>query len=328
VYSGAIGSGRPVPQWRVSVFAMKPTLFIGDINVDIMMGGLESFPIPDREVSCASFDVALGSSAVIAACTFAALGGQSAFLGLAGRDAYGDFMLDGMKDFGIDVSLVVRTDKVKTGVTVNLIHGGQRTQVTYGGTIPELDGAPINKNTFVGLGHVHFAGPYLQTKLRPHVTRLLKTARECGLTTSLDPQWDATEKWKFIDEWLPLLDYFFPNSDEARSITKSATAEDACLKLSARTRRVVVKVGKDGAMLADGGSLVTVRPPQIKIVDTTGAGDALDSGFLYAIQVRQMPLRDALRFAVATASRSCTFVGGTAARSSYDDVMQFMKEKM
>ena len=307
---------------------MKPTLFIGDINVDIMMGGLESFPIPDREISCASFDVALGSSAVIAACTYTALGGKSAFLGLAGRDAYGDFMLDGMKEFGIDVSPVVRTDKVKTGVTVNLIHGGQRTQVTYGGTIPELDGTPLDKKTFAGFGHVHFAGPYLETKMRPHVTRLLKTARECGLTTSLDPQWDATEQWQFMDEWLPLLDYFFPNADEARSITKAATAESACLKLAARTRCVIVKAGKDGAMMADQGSPVTVRPPQIKIVDTTGAGDALDSGFLYAIQVRNLPMRDALRFAVSTASRSCTFVGGTAARSSYEDVMKFMKEKM
>lgn len=307
---------------------MKPTLFIGDINVDVMMGGLECFPIPDREISCASFDVALGSSAVIAACTYAALGGQVAFLGLAGRDDYGDFMLKGMKEFGIDVSPVVRTDIVKTGVTVNLIHGGQRTQVTYGGTIPELDGAPINQDTFARFGHVHFAGPYLQTKLRPHITRLLKIARECGLTTSLDPQWDATEKWEFIDQWLPLLDYFFPNADEARSITRCATAEEACRNLSGRTSRVIVKTGKDGAMLMDSGNLLTVRPPQIKIVDTTGAGDALDSGFLYAVQMRKMPLRDALRFGVATASRSCTFVGGTAARSSYEDVMQFMKETM
>jgi len=62
------------------------TLFVGDINVDLMLGGMQSPPMTDREVVCRTFKVTMGSSAVIAACAYAALGGKASFIGLAGKD--------------------------------------------------------------------------------------------------------------------------------------------------------------------------------------------------------------------------------------------------
>jgi sugar/nucleoside kinase (ribokinase family) len=100
---------------------MMRALFIGDICVDIMMGGMESLPIVDREITCKSFEVTLGGSTVLCACAFAALGGSASFLGLAGNDDYGDFSIRGMQSFGINTDLVRRTNEVKTGVTLNLI---------------------------------------------------------------------------------------------------------------------------------------------------------------------------------------------------------------
>ena len=116
---------------------MKRVLFLGEINVDLILGGLESFPIPDREVACVSFEKTIGSSTAICACAYSSLGGDTYFLGLAGKDEYGDFMINGMEDFGINTSLVKRTSRIGTGVTVNLIHDKNRTQVTYPGTIGE-----------------------------------------------------------------------------------------------------------------------------------------------------------------------------------------------
>src|SRR4051812_6947693 len=80
------------------MFPMKKLLFVGDINVDVLMGGLVSLPVIDREITCSSFDIAIGSSAVICAAAFASLGGNASFLGLAGSDDYGEFMLRGMKE--------------------------------------------------------------------------------------------------------------------------------------------------------------------------------------------------------------------------------------
>lgn len=305
---------------------MKKSLFVGDINVDVIMGGMQTPPTADREVVCNTFDVTLGSAAVIAAAAYTRLGGRAAFAGLAGRDDYGDFMLRSMKDIGIDTRLVRRTSRARTGVTVNLIHGRQRTQVTYPGTIAAFDGADITVASLRRFRHIHFAGPYQQTKLRPHIARLLMTARQMGLTTSLDPQWDMTGKWDLMDEWLPLLSFFFPNRDEVLSITGAGSLKAGCRALAARTACPVIKAGRDGAMIWQNGKAVTLPTPDVNVVDTTGAGDSFDAGFLYAMLDRRMGLRESVEFANAVAARSCMFVGGVNARSTYEDVMRLMEQ--
>lgn len=302
------------------------TLFIGDINVDVMMGGLAGPPVPDCEIACTSFDVVMGSTAVLAAVAYRCLGGNTAFLGLAGRDEYGDFMVGGLRELGIHTDLVRRTDQVKTGVTVNMVHGRQRTQVTYPGTIAEFDGADIDGSVFDGIRHVHFAGPYQQTRFRPHISGLLRTARQRSVTTSLDPQWDETERWEYMDEWLTQLDYIFLNEDEALSITGARSPEAACHALTSDTCTAVVKLGRRGALVLADGAAHVLPPIDVPVTDTTGAGDNFDGGFLYAALEAGLPPLAAMAFANAVASRSCMFVGGTGARSGREDVRRLMEE--
>lgn len=305
---------------------MKKVLFIGDINVDVILGGMKVFPIRDREITCESYEVVMGSTAVISAAAYASLGGSAAFLGLAGRDDHGEFMLRGMNELGIDTYRVRRTSKVRTGVTVNMLLGRTRTQVTYPGTIAELDGADIGERELRGLAHVHFAGPYQQTRLRPHITRLLSLARRLGLSTSLDPQWDLTGKWAHLREWLPLLTYFFPNADEAMAMTGAATPRVACAALMSLTACSLVKAGKKGVIVPVDGYPEIIATPDVKVVDTTGAGDSFNAGFLYSRLVRNLPVRESATFANAVAARSCLFIGGVTARSTHDQIVRFMKE--
>ncbi|HWR51423.1 MAG TPA: carbohydrate kinase family protein, partial [Bryobacteraceae bacterium] len=200
---------------------MKKTLFVGDINVDVIMGGMASPPVVDREVPCESWDVVMGASTVICAAAYASLGGDVSFAGLCGQDEYGDFMIRGLHELGINTDMVRRTDKVRTGVTVNMIHANTRTQATYPGTIAAFDGSWLNGDVFAQFDHVHFGGVCLEYKLQPHITRLLEEARDRGVTTSLDNQWDATEEWRYMDEWLPLLNWLFVNEDEAMSLVRA-----------------------------------------------------------------------------------------------------------
>jgi len=313
---------------------MHKVLFIGDINVDILMGGLESLPVVDKEITCKSFDIAVGSSAAICAAAYASLGGDSSFLALAGNDDYGSFMLKRMNELKINTELVRRTNSVGTGVTVNLTHNSTRTQVTYPGSIAEFDGSDIGEKEFRGGGftHIHFAGPYLQTKFRPHITRLLKLAKSLNITTSLDPQWDPKETWEHMDEWLPLLTYFFVNEGEAMSIAGEGggdkSVEAACRNLATRTATPIVKLGKDGSLAISGGRSGTIArstAKQVKIVDTTGAGDCFDAGFLFATFEKQLPLDKALQVGNATGSRSCMFPGGVSHQSTWQDITQFME---
>ncbi len=304
---------------------MRPrALFVGDINVDVILGGLESLPVVDREITCQSFDVEMGSTAVLSACAYAALGGDAGILGLAGLDEYGEFMLRGLRQRGVNTDLVRRTDQIGTGVTVNLIHGATRTQITYPGTIAEFDGAGIDRALLKPFTHLHFAGPYLQTRFRPEIARILDLAAGLGLTRSLDPQWDPTEKWELMDHWLPRLSFLFLNSDEAMAISGTASPERAVSWLGTRTRFPVVKNGADGALLWIDGRPEVVPPFPVQVIDTTGAGDSFNAGFLFATLNRKMEARAAARFANAVAARSCAFIGGTAARSSLSDVVQYM----
>jgi sugar/nucleoside kinase (ribokinase family) len=303
---------------------MTKALFVGEINVDVMMGGMETPPIVDREVPCKTYEVVMGGSTMISACTYAGLGGETHFAGMAGNDEYGQFMLRGMRDFGFNTDLVEYSKDVRTGVTVNMISGNTRTQATYPGTIEEYGGAGLTEAALRGLQHIHFAGVYLETKLQPRIEVVLATARRLGLTSSLDPQWDSSERWEYMDRWLPLVSYLFVNSDEAISMTKAASPEEALRALAGRTPCPLVKLGRDGALVLAEGKVVQVKGKVVEPVDTTGAGDTFDAGFLYATLDRKMPLLDAVRFANAAAARSCLFVGGVNAHSTYQDVIDFM----
>lgn len=306
---------------------MKKLLFIGDINVDIIMSGLESLPVIDHEITCESFELTIGGATPICACAYASLGGNTAFMGIAGKDEYGDFMLREMEGFHIDTGLISRTSRVKTGVTVNLIYENTRTQVTYPGTLTEFGAEHIDYSRLIEFDHIHFSAPYLQTRLLPEITPLLAAAQDRGMTSSLDPQWDPRERWDHLHEWLPLLTYLFVNEAEARSITRTATLEDACGKLAGMSPITLVKTGKDGSIICENDRIQELETKQVVVVDTTGAGDSYAGGFLYAVLEKNMETIEAARFANAVGTRSCLFAGGTSARSTYDDIMRFIGDE-
>jgi len=233
-------------------------------------------------------------------------------------------MLSGLRGFGIDTSLVRRTREVRTGVTVNMICGSTRTQVTYPGTIEAYGGEGLDEAVLARFHHIHFGGVYLETSLRPRIAGLLESARSLGLTTSLDPQWDPSERWECMDSWLPLLSYLFVNEGEAVSIARAGSAEEACRALAGRTACPVVKTGPRGAIVFDGGQPETVPGFRVDVVDTTGAGDCFDAAFLFARLEKKAPLREAARFANAVAARSCMFAGGTAARTTCEDAQAML----
>ena len=294
--------------------------------MDLIASGLESLPVVDREITCSSFSVMMGSSAVIAAANYQGLGGSSFMAGLRGDDDYGRFMAEQMREHGIDISLVQTTTEVGTGVTINLIHKGTRTQITYAGAIAAFSDTSGIEARLQEFTHVHFSGPYQQQALRPLLAELLLKAREAGIGTSLDPQWDAAERWEHMDEWLRLVDYFFVNRDEALSIAGARTETDAFDTLRGRTANPLVKLGDQGALVWAGDHVVRCPPLRVPVKDTTGAGDAFAAGFLYGRIEQGLSLERSARLANAVAARNCTMEGGVNACSSYAEILRFAEE--
>jgi sugar/nucleoside kinase (ribokinase family) len=304
---------------------MKKVVFLGDFNVDLILDGLEGPPLPDREVGCASFDIATGASSCIAASAYASLGGGAWFGGLAGQDNFGRFMLDALRECGVRTDMVRVDPSQKTGVTVNIVRDGARIQVTYPGSMAAFRLADIPDGLLDGMSHLHVSGIYQAKALLPQVSELLAQAAGQGATCSLDCQWDPSGQWDRLDEWLPRIDWLFANADEARSMT--GRGPDALRALADRTRCPVIKNGPGGASVMAGGRRLDIPAARVEVVDTIGAGDNFDAGFLYAVVEMGMAPADAVRAANAAAGRSCTFRGGTGARSTWRDVLSFMEER-
>ncbi len=285
-------------------------LFIGDINVDLVMAGLNGPMQRDREVSCSRFSRVMGSSVAITACAYARLGGKAGFSGLAGDDDDGHFMIDGLQKCGIDTNLVRVHPSIRTGVTVNLIEGRYRTQVTYPGTIAAYDGRNLTKDVLMPWAHAHFSGIYQQDAFRPRFRQTLAACRRAGVSASLDTQWDSTERWDGLDEWLEYIEILFVNSDEALSITGATTSEEALESLAGRVPQVVVKTGAKGAIGAAGVERARTDSPWIEVVDTTGAGDTFAAAYLRARLDGKSDLGESLRYAARAAAFSCGYQGG------------------
>jgi sugar/nucleoside kinase (ribokinase family) len=146
-------------------------------------------------------------------------------------------------------------------------------------------------------------------------------ARAAGATTSIDPNWDPTERWNGgLTQALDRTDVFLPNRQEATSIARTSSVDEAVRALLRHAGLVVVKEGERGAVASRGGELVAVPALTVVPVDTTGAGDAFDAGFL-AMWLDGAPLERCLAFANASGALSTLGVGGTAAQPTPDEVL-------
>lgn len=293
---------------------MKRVLCAGEINVDLVLQGYTEFPVPGKEVLVRDFAMVLGSATAIMAMGLARLGTPVAFVGRVGDDVWGRYCLEDMASRGIDVSRVLRGGGLKTGVTVSITHPGDRALVTYLGAIAALVGADVTDAAMAGLHHLHVSSFFFQDGLRPDLPALFARARRAGLTTSLDTGFDPAERWDGgLRETLRETDLFFPNEVELAALAGTADPEAGLRRLENGRTRVVAKLGPKGAMALEGGRVVHVPAYPVEAIDTTGAGDSFNAGFLHR-WLEGAPLVGCLRLGAACGALSTRGLGGTAAQ--------------
>ncbi|NJD03251.1 MAG: carbohydrate kinase family protein [Ruminiclostridium sp.] len=300
-------------------------LAIGELNVDLIMAGMKSMPVVGRETIAEGFNIMLGSSTAICACGMSRLGLKTGFVGKIGGDSFGEVVRKSLDGYGICLDHVIVDEKIKTGITISLSTEKDRAMVTYLGSIDSLALEDIDYKLLDQARHIHIGSFFLQSKLRPGIAKLFSEARKRGVTTSLDAGWDYTLNWDYgIFEVLGSTDIFFPNETEALNITKKENTEDALNILSEYCRTVVVKCGPRGA-LAKGEDLLVRKPAyDLKPIDTTGAGDSFNAGFIYAF-INKMSLGECMDYGNACGSISVTRIGGTSACATLDEVNRLIK---
>ena len=297
-------------------------LVAGEINPDLILSGdvLPEFGQVEKLVDSAALTI--GSSSAIFACGAARLELKVAFIGVCGDDVFGRFMLDEMQKRDVDVSNVIVRDG-QTGLSVILSSGVDRAILTHPGLIPALRASDIPDALLRQTQHLHVASYFLQTSLQPGLPTLFKRARALGLTTSLDTNYDPSEKWIGFDELLSVTNVLLPNEKEAVSLSGETNVDLAADRLGSRVEALAVKLGAAGALGVSASQKVRVASIPVNVVDAVGAGDSFDAGFLYGY-LHNWELERALRLACACGALSTQKAGGTEGQPTLDEAMRYV----
>ncbi len=303
-------------------------LVLGEINVDLILSADEITPVFGQELLVDDMTLAMGSSSVIFACGAARLGLRVGFVGVVGDDEFGHFMLRQMAARGVDVSPVIVDPAVKTGITVSLSTAADRALLTYPGSIEALTAERVDRSLLSHARHVHVGSYFLQQGLRTGLPALFAKARAHGLTVSLDTGFDPRQTWDGgLREVLANIDVFLPNEIEAPAIAGAPSPETALDALAACVPTVVVKLGAKGAIARRGSEVCRATPPLVKAVDTTGAGDSFDAGFVYGY-LAGWSLQRTLRLACACGALTTRQPGGTEGQPTLTEAMAALGEDL
>jgi sugar/nucleoside kinase (ribokinase family) len=286
----------------------------GELNLDLILYGLPEQLPPERELLADRMMLTLGSSSAIVAHNLAALGSRVGFQSRIGDDRLGQIAIERLQQGGVDVSQVRRVSgSTTTGLTVILHHEAWRNILTYAGTIAETCWADLDLHYLADSRHFHFSSYYLQRSLRPRVRELFQFLKTKGLTISLDTNDDPDDRWEGgLHDVLRYVDVFLPNEREACKAAGVEDLEAAIEKLSKLVPLVVVKIGRKGSIAQRGSERFTSPPQEVVAVDTVGAGDSFDAGFLHEY-VKGSDLPMCLASGNRAGALSTTRPGGTEA---------------
>ena len=301
-------------------------LVIGELNVDLLLYGDVTPVFGQVEKLVDDAVMTVGSSSAIFACQAARLGLRVGFVGKVGVDPFGEFMINRLRQAGIDTSAIVEDSTLKTGLTVHLVRGTDRAMLTNVGAIPELRPEDVDGTLLETTRHFHLGCYFLQEGIQPGLAGLFAQARAAGATTSLDPGWDPAENWDSdLRQALRETDIFMPNEQEILRIAGRETVEEAMNEF-AEIPTVVVKRGAAGASGRRHGKTASCEPPPVEPVDTTGAGDSFDAGFLFRL-LEGRDLEHALYSGCLCGALSTTGTGGVEAQPDLQQLSKFERER-
>lgn len=308
---------------------MFDIIALGELNVDLILNQIEGFPEVGKEKFAHQMTLTLGSSTAIFAANAASLGVKVAFCGMIGNDSFGDLVEQSLRAKKVDTGYLIRTDKYATGATICMNYDEDRANLTYQGAMDAMGLSDINPDIFRNTKHIHISSVFMQSALKRDLMQILRLARENGVTTSLDTQWDPTEKWDLdYREVLPLISVFMPNEKELCALTRSKTVDEAVEKILPYINAAVIKQGSRGSLLLtkDGVRHQQTAMLNTRVVDAIGAGDSFNSGFI-AQFVQGASLTDCQRYGNMTGAVNTTAAGGTAAFTSREEVERIAAER-
>lgn len=303
-------------------------LVVGELNVDIILDKIHGFPVVGKEIISEKMNVTLGSSSAIFASNLSSFDTKVAFLGKIGKDNFAQIVTKSLEGKNVNTDNIIKSEDYKTGLTVVMNYDMDRANVTYPGAMEHLVEKEVTLPLLQKAKHLHLSSVFLQTGLLPDIVNVFKKAKELGLTTSMDPQWDPSENWALdLPKLLPYIDVFMPNTEEFKHIAKSNSLQEGLDKVKSYANNIIIKDGENGAHLWNGKELIS-KPALLnnKVVDCIGAGDSFDAGFI-SEYIKGTTLDKCIEIGNLSGAINTTASGGTGAFESLDEIKRVAKEK-
>ena len=300
---------------------------LGILVADVVGKTIDAFPEKGTLAAVERMELHAGGCAANTGIGLAKLGVEVAVLGKAGRDGFGDFLVQTMQKAGVGTRGVVQGGHEATAATMVAVDAqGERTFLHYPGANAIFDAGDVDWSLIAPVDILHIAGPFLMPRfMGDDCAAVLRRARELGKTTTLDTVWDFTGRWmSVLEPSLPYLDYILPSLEEARRLTgRDAPREIAQVFLDRGVGVVGLKMGEQGAYVRTAsGDELTIPPFAVTAIDALGAGDAWAAGYLCGL-VHGWDLERTARFANATGACAVQALGATTGIMSFDATLQF-----
>ena len=285
---------------------------VGDLFIDLVMSGFPALPRLGEEAFAEQLQREAGGGAAITACGLARLGERVGALGMVG-ESDGDWLRERLKSRGVRVDLLRVHLTEPTGLTVAVSTAEDRAFFTCAGAnrfLPEFLETEQAFGLLALARHVHFALPVPPALLREFAARLHMTGGMLSIDVGWQPHWlDDERSLAALQE----VDLFFPNEREAARMT-GQTDPEAMLQAfaAAGLPAVALKLGAQGAMLLQDEEILVCPPQPVRALDTTGAGDCFDAGFLHGWLQGASP-EECLRLGNRCGALSTRALGGLAA---------------
>ena len=255
---------------------------IGQIVADFLIKPVDKLPTNNVCNFIETIKITTGGCTLNTSIVLAQLGLNVAIIGKIGNDFQGDFLIKKMKDYKIDTKGVKISSKINTtSVLVLISKSGERSFLSVKGGGENLSLKDINWEIIKRTNIVHISGVMKLFCL--DINYLLKKLKKMNKIISMDVDWDPSGKWLGnIESYLKYIDIFMPSYEEAKLISsENKPKNQAKFFHNYGIKTVVIKLGEKGCFLSDDKISYYIDSFKVKVIDTTGAGDAFCAGFLF-----------------------------------------------
>jgi ribokinase len=302
-------------------------LVLGDLNID-MIGRVNEWPVPGGECLCPQLEMYCGGVGANCALAMAPWGINVQLLGCVGQDRFGDLLLDTLRKTGVDLRGVQRSSRALTGILyINVTRDGQRTFFGSRGANQFMGTLHVPAGWLLSSSAAHLVGysflnPGPEKTARQILRQFHSRGKQVSLDVGMEPSKRIPEK---ILRLLPQVDLLFASSQEAAVLTGRSKPRE-CFEQFERSgaKEIVMKLGKRGCLISDEGILRVVPSFAVRVVDSTGAGDAFTAAFLQA-RMRGWSTAEAALVANAAGAAAASRVGAGTMLSDVAGTLKLLR---